>query len=429
MMRESTQMARTLLRQFKADSYVFGVGCYNQLPRVIGSLGRRVAAICVGAGTTWGDTLWEKTEAVLEGGGVRLAGPRIDGAGPNAPREDVRRIAAAIREIEPSTVVAIGGGSGIDAVKAAVALAGLGDRYPDIDAYFGVGRVSSLLAETGRSLPDVVAVQVAASSGAHLTKYSNVTDMVTRQKKLIVDDAIVPTRALFDYSLTTTMSPTFTADGALDGIAHAVEVLYGMHGWDERVATVSATAIEIIVGSVGKACADPQDLDAREKLGLGTDLGGYAIMLGGTNGAHLTSFSLVDILSHGRACALMNPYYTVFFAPAIQPQLRLVGDIFARAGLADTSIVNLAGRDLGIAVAEAMLRLSEKIGFPTTLREVEGFTEDHVRRALEAARDPQLDMKLRNMPVPLSAVTVEDFMGPVLEAAKTGDFSLIRNMP
>ncbi len=39
------------------------------------------------------------------------------------------------------------------------------------------------------------------------------------------------------------------------------------------------------------------------RLGLATDLGGYAIMLGGTNGAHLTSFSLVDILSHGRACA------------------------------------------------------------------------------------------------------------------------------
>jgi hypothetical protein len=38
-------------------------------------------------------------------------------------------------------------------------------------------------------------------------------------------------------------------------------------------------------------------------------------------------------------------------------------------------------------------------------------------------------MKLRNMPVPLSADTVEEYMGPVLEAAKTGDFSVIRNMP
>ncbi len=61
---------------------------------------------------------------------------------------------------------------------------------------------------------------------------------------------------------------------------------------------------------------------AREALCLATDLGGYAIMLGGTNGGHLTSFSLVDILTHGRACALMNPYYTVFFAPAVEGPLQ-----------------------------------------------------------------------------------------------------------
>jgi len=61
-----------------------------------------------------------------------------------------------------------------------------------------------------------------------------------------------------------------------------------------------------------------EDMDSRESLGLGTDLGGYAIMVGGTSGPHLTSFSLVDVLSHGRACAIMSPYYTVFFAPAIQ---------------------------------------------------------------------------------------------------------------
>ncbi len=55
-------------------------------------------------------------------------------------------------------------------------------------------------------------------------------------------------------------------------------------------------------------------------------------MIGGTNGAHLTSFSLVDILSHGRACGLMNPYYTVFFAPAIQGPLRLMAGVMREAG-------------------------------------------------------------------------------------------------
>ena len=55
-----------------------------------------------------------------------------------------------------------------------------------------------------------------------------------------------------------------------------------------------------------------------------------------------------------------------------------------------------------------------------------GFTQGHIERALAAAKNPKLESKLRNMPVPLTAAQVDDYMGPVLEAARTGDFSLIR---
>jgi len=151
-------------------------------------------------------------------------------------------------------------------------------------------------------------------------------------------------------------------------------------------------------------------------------------MVGGTNGAHLTSFSLVDIASHGRACAVMNPYYTVFFAPAVETQLRIVGSIYKRYGYINTDIHGLSGRDLGIAVAEGMVNLSMKVGFPTTLAEIPGFTDEHIERAMSAARNPQLEMKLKNMPVPLDASLVEKYMRPILLAAKAGDFGVIRNM-
>jgi alcohol dehydrogenase len=49
-------------------------------------------------------------------------------------------------------------------------------------------------------------------------------------------------------------------------------------------------------------------------------------------------------------------------------------------------------------------------------------------RALSAAKDPQLKMKLENMPVPLTAEMVDEFMGPVLEAAATGELARIRNV-
>ena len=428
-MTDKLSQARSLLGEFKGDAYVYGPGCLDRLGEQVAGVGRRAALVCGGVGKDWGRPIHEKVAASLAAAGVEVIGEMIPGVRPNAPREDVFALTRQIRDRSPEVVVAVGGGSTIDAAKAADAMAVLAGAHPDIEEYFGVGQVTALLKAEGRELIPIVAAQCAASSAAHLTKYSNITDLKTAQKKLIVDEAVVPVRAMFDYAVTTTMSPAFTADGGLDGVAHSLEVFYGAKGDVlERVTPVATLGIELIVGHIRRAVEDGGDLAAREALGLGTDLGGMSIMIGGTNGGHLTSFSLVDVLSHGRACALMNPYYTVFFAPAIEPQLRAIGAIFAEAGYAKAGLGALSGRDLGLAAAEAMVALSEAIGFPTTLAEVDGFTDEHIARALAAAKNPQLEMKLKNMPVPLSAETVEDTMGPILEAAKTGDFSIIPSM-
>ena len=427
-MNESFDRARQLLGEFKGGDYVFGLGCFGELGRLTAHCGRRVSVVTSGVGKDWGPALHARTLAALDAAGLEPAGELIPGAAPNAPREDVTRIVEALQRQAPEAVVSVGGGSGIDAVKCALACLALGD-VATMDDCFGVGQVTALLEAHGRRLLPLVAVQLAASSAAHLTKYSNITDLATGQKMLIVDEAVVPPKALFDYEMTVTMPKAFTMDGALDGIAHSLEAYMGMPADTlEKARPVCLLGIELIVRSLKAAVDDPADLRAREALGLGTDLGGYAIMIGGTNGAHLNSFSLVDLLPHGRACALMNPYYTVFFAPAIPEKLREVGEIYRRAGYTDAPLERLDGRDLGLAVAEAMLALSRQIGFPTTLRELDGFSEAHVARCLDAARNPKLESKLRNMPVPLEPTAVDTYMGSVLQAAVTGDLTSIRNM-
>jgi alcohol dehydrogenase class IV len=124
----------------------------------------------------------------------------------------------------------------------------------------------------------------------------------------------------------------------------------------------------------------------------------------------------------------MNPYYTVFFAPAIQKPLKLIGKIYQDAGLTKTDINDLQGRDLGVAVAEAMFELAGRIGFPTRLGEIAGFGREHINRALTAAKNPQLKMKLQNMPIPLTAEMVDEYMGPILEAARDGNLKSIKNV-
>ena len=416
--------AQALLREFKGNRYLFGTGVLSQVGDIAAKLGQRAAL--VRSTFDGSDDFVQTIQESLARAGLTPAG-EVRGARPNAPREDLFRITDALKALDPDVILSFGGGSTIDATKAAEVLRTLGGG---IDDYFGTGLVTQAATASGKALTPHVAIQTAASSGAHLTKYSNITDISTGQKKLIVDDAIVPVQPVFDYTVTYDAPASLTMDGALDGISHALEVLYGAVGKPAyaKIKEVAGGCIGLVVNYLPRALENPHDEEAREALCLATDLGGYAIMLGGTNGGHLTSFSLVDVLSHGRACAMMNPYYTVFFAPAIEDPLQLLARIYQDAGLLPGAAHNLHGRALGEAVAEAMFAFARRIGFPTQLNEVEGFVPARIKRALAAAKNPQLKMKLQNMPVPLTAEMVDEYMGPILTAATDGHLSRIKNV-
>ena len=424
---DQMKRAYELLAQWKGDSYVHGLGILDQVGPLAAQFGKRALVV---SNTTYMKPVADRVVEYLKAAGVELAGGVIaPDAKPNAPREDVYRLESYILHTKPDSIVVIGGGSSIDAVKAANALAALGAKVtPEIDHYFGTNVVSDALASTKTTLLPVIAVQTSASSGAHLTKYSNITDPVVGQKKLIVDNALVPTVGLFDYETTVSMPISVTIDGALDAIAHTFEVFCGAKEASYQKAREIAECAISLVAEYAKVLVDnPKDVKAREAIGLATDLGGYAIMIGGTSGAHLTSFSLVDIVSHGTACGIMNPYYAVLYSKAIQKQLKVVGSIFSTYGFGP-SVENLEGKELATAVATSMIAFSKSIKAPSKLSDLKGFTEGHIERALAAAKDPQLEMKLKNMPVPMTKDDVDVYMEPLLRAAATGDLSLIKEM-
>ncbi len=416
--------AKNLLRFFKGDAYRFGPGALSHAGPAAAELGTKAALI--GSSFPDSESFLRTIRESLHSASVQVCA-EIAGPAPNCPLEDLARISRQLQKADPDVVVSFGGGSTIDAAKAAEVLRTLGGQIED---YFGMNLVTTARQKQKKKLTGHVAIQTAASSAAHLTKYSNITHIQSGQKKLIVDEAIVPARPLFDYSVTYNSPMDLTIDGAIDGISHCLEVLYSAAGKDtyENVAEVAEAGIGLIVKHLPAVVRNPGHEEGRQGLCYGTDLGGYAIMIGGTNGGHLTSFSLVDVLSHGRACGMMNPYYTVFFAPQIEPPLRLVGALYKQEGFITADLERLSGRDLGMAVAEGMLSFSKKVGLPTMLSEVKGFGRGHIRRALEAAKNPQLKMKLQNMPVPLTAEMVDDYMAPVLEAAACGDLNLIKNV-
>jgi len=430
--------ARRIIREWKGDSYVFGKGALDRVGELAATYGDTTLLV-VSELADWIRNPLKRITDSLDGS--RVSYSIVLGARPNCPREDLYRIAFHAALHRPKSAVAFGGGSTIDAVKAASVLASyppaeasrvLGvdwDEASSINPYFGTEIVTKMRNETGKDILPVIAVQTASSSGAHLTKYSNITDPLAGQKKLIVDDAIVPKKAVFDYQVTMGAPRDLTLDGGLDGIAHLWEVFMGATGKDyyKKIKQIATIGFRLIVNYLGLAVEQRDNVEARTALGLGTDLGGYAIMIGGTNGPHLGSFSLVDILSHGRACAILNPYYTVLFSPKIQDQLRTVAPIFQEAGFIEDDFEQLEGRRLGEAVARGMIAFNRSLGFPTTLEEA-GATRKHLERMLGAAKDPQLKMKLLNMPIPLDAERgdIERYMKGVLDAAFTGELRSIR---
>ncbi|MBR1937905.1 MAG: iron-containing alcohol dehydrogenase [Spirochaetales bacterium] len=425
-MNEYKAKAYELLHSAFPD-YTVGLDVLKEVGKVAAKFGSKTLVV------TNNTSLFERCVGYLKDANVEISGDSpCPGARPNAPKEDVYRIASSIQAANLDSVIAIGGGSLIDAVKASCVLSSLNDvDSGEIDSYFGTGLVSAALERSGRKLLPLIAIQTSASSGSHLTKYSNITDIATGQKKLIVDEKIVPSAPLFDYTLTTSMPPHVTVDGALDSISHTVEVFWGAKGDKYPLAEkLFVLAASLTTAAAKRAIENGNDIEAREAIGLSTDLGGYAIMIGGTSGGHLTSFSLVDCIGHGSACGVMNPYYAVLYGRAIQRQLHTVGNVFKKAGFGkDVDFDKIEGRELSEAVAKAMLSFNASIGAPTRLCDIPSFSEEvHIERAIKAAKDPALKMKLQNMPVPMESKDVDEYMLPLLKAAASGDLSLIKEM-
>jgi alcohol dehydrogenase len=434
------EKAKKILKEWKGDSYAFGENALKKVGKFAKSSGKKALIAVADLGQGWVEPVRKEVEASLKANDVSFE--TILGAGPNAPREDLYRIALQLSRSRADMIIAIGGGSTIDACKAAAVLATYSPEEVKkslnvdeaiagtIEPYFGVGNVSKVKEYTGKPVIPNIAVQTAASSAAHLTKGSNITDLITNQKKLIVDEAIYPIAAAFDYSVTLNSPKNLTIDGGLDGIAHVWEVLTGAVNYPQynKIKEATEISMRLIIFGLKKVNKDPQNIDGRVALGLGTDVAGFVLMHGpgGTHGPHLGSFSLVDLMSHGRACALLNPYYTVLFAKATQDSLRMAANIFKDEGYIEEDINKMHGRELGMAVAKAMIKFWKELGFPTTLKEA-GATEAHIQRMLNAAKNPQLRMKLQQMPVPMDAEKgdVDKLMKPTLEAAFLGDLNLI----
>jgi alcohol dehydrogenase class IV len=215
----------------------------------------------------------------------------------------VERLAQQAREERCDVVVALGGGSVIDAGKSIAALLTNLDPLRDYLEVVGEGRPL-----TNRSAP-LIAIPTTAGTGAEVTRNAVLMVEEERVKVSLRSALMLPTIALIDPTLTYTLPPNVTASTGLDALAQCIEPFVSVQA-NPLSDAVAREGIRRAAGALRRAYRDGGDVDARRDMAVASLCGGLALAnakLGAVHGFAAPLGGMFPI-PHGNACArLLSP--------------------------------------------------------------------------------------------------------------------------
>ena len=260
--------------------------------------------------------------------GFEIDSPNVTDVPPEPDCDDVRRIVAAFNEQQPQVVVAAGGGSVMDAAKAAYLSWQTG---LDVAELFGVDVASTRF--PGKEFDRVICIPTTAGTGSEVTPYSNIVDPETKVKRLIMEKQIVPEYAFVEHCFTQTCSPSLTVTTALDALVHSIESFLNTKSAaaDPASDDWAIESIKLIRYALPLTMKESDNLLYREMLSAGATLGGMCISCRPTSLPHLCSFSLYGKIPHGLAVAGFLPmFWRYYLADSdVQKQTMRLAGIFA----------------------------------------------------------------------------------------------------
>jgi alcohol dehydrogenase class IV len=211
--------------------------------------------------------------------------------------------AAAARENGCDFLVAIGGGSPMDAAKAMALLAAQKTAIPREKIF------STVYAE---ALP-VVAVPPTAGTGSEVTQYAVLTNDAAETKTPIATPLIFPALACLDPAYMKSLGKTVTVNTAVDALSHAMEGMLSIRA-SKLSDTLAKESLALIASCFDDIQKDNVSMDAREKLLLASTMAGMVMANAGTTAVHALGYSLTYYkgIDHGRANGLLLPRFLAF---------------------------------------------------------------------------------------------------------------------
>jgi alcohol dehydrogenase len=310
---------------------------------------------------------------------------------PNPAAATVERGAASLRDfgLAGAVVVAIGGGSAMDAAKA-IDLRAANDRPLWELEYDG--------ADLAPGRP-IVAVPTTAGTGAEAHSFAVITHEEIGRKDYIGHPSLLPVTTVLDPGLTVGLPPTVTAATGIDAMTHSLESLLSAN--PNPFAESMALGVIRTVGTwLRRAVADGRDLEARSQMLMASHLAGVGQASGtGVGLVHALGHSIGTRgkVAHGTALAAVLPEVLRFYVGTRDRELALVGIALGVASGAETEST-AAGAAIG-AIDKLLRDLDQR----PTLRRL-GLAEDEAIARLTA--DTMDDAAIRNsprLPTPLEA--------------------------
>jgi alcohol dehydrogenase class IV len=278
-----------------ATRILFGGGARRDLPAIVGGLGRR-ALLAGGRSSERGDAI----AGALERAGIECVRWSI----PAEPRvEDAQAGCGLALDRHCDVVVAVGGGSVIDAAKAAAALAT--NRGDPLDYLEVIGKGQAL---EHQPLP-FVAVPTTAGSGAEVTRNAVLASPGHGVKVSLRSALMLPRVALVDPELTHGLPPAITAATGLDALAQVIEPFLSRRP-SPLIDPLCLDGIRRIARALPRACNDGHDAAAREDMSLASLFGGLALANGALGAVHGFAGPIGGRFSapHGAVCAALLPH-------------------------------------------------------------------------------------------------------------------------